>query len=638
VNGEVSTIVGIMPEGFGFPYWQDVWIPLRIDHLSLARGEGPGLDVFGRLRSGVSLEQARAEFVGISDRLAQAYPETNENLQPLIEGYTRSYLGPESTPGFVAMALTVLGVLLIACFNVANLLLALAVTRIRDLAIRVAVGASRRRVIVKVLHEALLMAAIGAVLGTGLALVGVEIIDRYIVATATFPPPFWMIFKVDAPILLFVVGITGICAMASGVLPALKASKADVNSLLQENSRAGTSIRMGRMSRLMVMAEITVSATLLVVSGHLAWDVVRTQDAHYLYPVDDVLTARVGLFEEMVPTQEARLGFFENLQGRLEQQPSVVSVYMATVLPGSEVGRYGFTIQGEEMEEGPNLPRARAVRVSPGFFQALDVPVAQGREFTWEDNLDAERIALVNQSFSERFFPETSPLGRQVRFGGTDSDSPWLTVVGVVPDLNMDGTVDPKGNPEGIYLPIAQGDVTFVSVAIRTRGDPLAFAPTLRDEVAALQGDTPIFYVQTLRDAINNNLLDFILLGGLFAAFAVAAFFMAAVGLYSVTAFLASQRTRELGLRMALGAGAGSILGLVLRKGVYQVAFGIALGVVFAAIGRLMMESGGGWVTEWNMTIAVLVSITLGITGLLAVVTPALRATRVNPVDALRME
>jgi putative ABC transport system permease protein len=638
VNGEVSTIVGIMPEGFGFPYWQDVWVPVRVDLPALDRDQGPEMEVFGRRKAGVSLEQAISEFRGITDRLARSYPETNEGMRAVIEPYTLSYLEPEARPGLVAMFMTVFGVLLIACFNVANLLLALAVTRIKDLAIRVSVGATRRRIMVKVLQEAFLLAAMGAVLGVGLAYFGLEVIDRYIISTATFPPPFWMVFKLDPSILLFVVGITGVCALASGLLPALKASRTDVSSLLQENTRGGSGLKMGRLSRFMVTTELTVSATLLVVSGHLAMDVLGTQGAQYGYPIDDVLTARFGLFDELVPTREERQAIFDGLQTRLEARPEVVSAALAGTLPGVPIGRQGFMLMGQEYGEGEVLPQARTGRVSRGFFQAIDVPVLQGREFNREDDLDGPPVAVVNESFVTRFLADVEPLGAQLRFGDTGSEEPWLRVVGVVPDLNMDGAMNPQGNPEGVYLHLAQADYRFLNVMVRTRGDPLAFAPTLRDEVMALQQDTPIFFVQTLRDAININLLDLILLGGLFAAFAMAAFLMAAIGLYSVTAFLAGQRTRELGLRMALGARSGEVLSLVLRKGIHQILIGLVVGVSVAAGGRVLMEAGNGWAPPWNMTIVLVVSTALAATGLLAILVPAVRATQVNPVDALREE
>ncbi len=638
VNGEPATVVGIMPEGFGFPYWQDVWIPIRDDPVALERGHGPGLEVFGRLRESVPLDRAVVEFQAISRRLAQVYPDTNAGREAFLEPYTLSYLGPQSGPGFVLMLLTVLGVLLVACFNVANLLLAQAVTRIRDMAIRVAMGASRRRVVTQVLQEALLLAAMGAVLGTGLAVAGVEVINQRVLGAATFPPPFWMVFRVDAPILLFVVAVTGLCAVFSGLIPAMRASRTDVRALLQDTSRGGTSLRMGRLSQVLVAAELTVSGALVVASGHLALEVIRTWNADYGYPADEVLTARVGLFEGLFPTRESRLAFHEELQARLEKRPGVVSAGLATALPGVEVGGFRFSIQGEDHVEDQNLPWARSARVSPGFFKGLDIPVLQGREFTRQDDAASPLVAVVNQSFAERFFPEGDPVGRRMRPGGPEDGAPWLTVVGVVPDLHMDGALEREGDPQGVYRPVAQGDVRFLSIAVRTRGDPLAFATTLRQEVMGLQEDTPIYFVETLRDVINTGLLDILLLGSLFIAFGLAAFFMASVGLYAVTSFLASQKTRELGLRLALGAKAGDILELVLRQGLIQVSFGLGLGLLVAAGARQVFGSLGTDVAPWSLAMTASVCLVLGATGLWAVFVPALRATRVDPMETLREE
>lgn len=638
VNGEVATVVGIMPEGMGFPYWQDAWIPIREDLLTMARGEGPNVEVFGRLRDGLSLEQARAQFRDISDQLARDFPETNEGLQAVLELYTRSYLRPEAGAGALLLFLAVLGVLAIACFNVANLLLAQAVARIRDLAIRVAVGAGRRRVVSMVLQEALILSAMGAVLGTGLAVLGVETIDRQLLATATFPPPFWMDFRVDGPILLFVIGITGLSALASGVLPALRASRTDPHALLQDDHRSGVSIRMGRLSRFLVTAELVVSAALLVASGHMVMDVAQAQEAQYSYPVDDVLTARVGLFDGFFPTLDSRLEFFQRLQRGLEESPGILGAGLTSTLPGVEARRSTFSLQSQEYGGEQELPRARFAGVSPGFFHALEVPVLSGREFTVEDDADTELVALVNQSFVERYFQGVEPLGQQVRAGGMEDDGSWLTVVGVVPDLNMDGALEPAGAPEGIYWPLAQGDLRFVNLAIRTQGDPSAFVSRLRREVMALQGDTPIFFARTLRGAINTNLLDYILISGLVLAFGLSAFLMASVGLYAVTSFLAAQRIRELGLRLALGADPGDLVGLVFKRGLRQVLLGLTLGVALAAVVRQISGGVGLEVSPWSIPVTLTVCLTLGGTGLWAVLTPARRAAQVDPMKVLREE
>jgi putative ABC transport system permease protein len=638
VNGIPTTVVGVLPEGFGFPYWDDVWLPLRIDAADLGRGEGPGLEVFGRLRDEVTLTQAQAEFRGIGSRLASRWPDTNRGLVPVVEEYTASYHEQDSDVALVFLLLTGLAVLLIASFNVTNLLLARAVSRTRDLAIRVAVGASRRRVVASLLYETSLIALGGAVLGTLMTVVAVAVIHRLIVDAATYPPPFWMEFKVDAPILLFVLVLTAVGTLASGLIPALKVSRVDVHGLLQDASRGATSLGISRVSRVLVLGELTVSVMLLVAAGHVMEELHSMRKADYGYPVDEVLTARVGLFDAVVPDREGRLSFYRDLQGRLGDRSEVVSVALATTLPGQTAPTVTVRAEGASYPRAVGAPPARVASVSPAFFRAFDVVLDAGRDFTPADEADAMPVAIVNRSFAERFFPGEDPVGRRIRLGASDEETPWRTVVGVAPDLNMDGALEPEGTPQGVYVPIVQSDAHFVSIAVRGRGDPMALAPAIREEVLALQEDTPVYFVRTLRDAVNTNLLDTLLGGGLFVSFGAAAFFLAVVGLYGVTAFLASRRRREVGVRMALGARSSAVLGLVFRRGYRQVVLGLAAGVLLAALAREGMRGLGAGVTDWNLGVTLVVCGVLGVTSLAAVLIPAWRSSRVDPVLALQSD
>lgn len=638
VNGEPATIVGVMPDGFAFPYWQDVWLPLKIDLLATERGSGPGLEVYGRLRDGVTLDEARAEFDGIGARLAAAYPATNKGLVTLIKPYVASYHADDATIAVTFYLGFGLAVLLIACFNVANLLLAQAVTRTRDMAIQRAMGASRRRVVAKILQQAFLLSSAGAVVGVLLASADMSLLDRWIAGTATFPLPFWMELRVDGAVLLFVLGAVGIASLASGLLPALRASKTDVHLALAETSRGSSSLRMGRLSRFLVLSQVTLTTTLLVLAGHLALQVAEAREAVYGYPADDVLTARVMLSDGAFPDREDRLGFHRELVRRLEEKPGVLAAALGTALPGTEASISRIAVEGRVYPDAADVPTARVAYASPGFFDAFEATALQGRSFGATDDEDGPPVAVVNQAYAARFFTGQDPVGQLIRVGWPDPEGPWRTVVGVVPDLDMDGALDPEGDPEGVYLPLAQADVRSVSIAVRTLGDPLAFVAVIRDEVTALQGDTPVYFVQTLRDAINTSLLNLLIVGGLLWPLALVAFILASVGLYGVTTFLASQRTRELGVRIALGAMGGDILRLVVGQGTRQVLLGLALGVFLAAGSMVMMDRGGMEVVSWSFMIAGAVCIVIGGTALAAVFAPAWRATRVDPVEALRAE
>jgi predicted permease len=638
VNGETTTIIGVMPEGFAFPYWEDVWIPLIVDPLVTERGDGPGLEVYGRLRNGVALDEARAEFNGISSRLAAAYPETNEKLVAFVEPYIESYHGDDAGVAATFFVGFGLAVLLIACFNVANLLLARAVSQTRDMAVRVAMGASRRRVVAGLLQQAFLLAATGALVGSMLAAAGLSLLDRWITATATYPLPFWMELTVDAPILLFVLVAVGISALVSGLIPALKASRTDVHATLTDASWGNSSLRIGRISRLLVLGQIAVTAMLLVMAGHLALHVTEVRRAEYGYPTTEVLSARIGLFEGAFPDREARLEFYRDLIRNLEGRPGVISAALGTSLPGTEGWIWRVAIQGHDYPDTTDFPPARIAYVSPGFFDAFQVPVAQGRPFTANDDDVGLPVALVNQAFVERFSSGENPVGQQIRVGWPEPNGAWRTVVGVARNLDMDGAMSPKGNPEGVYLPIAQTDARFMNVAVRTRGTPLTLAPIIREEVTALQGDTPIYFVRTLRDAINNSLLDTILVGSLLWALALAAFLLASAGLYGVTSFLASQRTRELGVRIALGAKAGDVLRLIVRQGAGQIFIGLTLGILLAGGASAVMGGGGLERVPWNIPVTGVVCLILAVTSISAVTVPAWRASRVDPVEAFRNE
>jgi len=636
VNGVPTTIIGVMPEGFAFPYWEDIWLPLRIDALTTERGSGPGLEVYGRLRDGVDLEEARAEFAGISARLADAYPATNKDLVAFVEPYTESYRADDTRLATTIFLGFGIAVLLIACFNVANLLLAQAVVQTRDMAVRVAMGASPGRVIAGVLEQALLLAAAGALGGIVLTATGLAFLDRWITSTATFPLPFWMELTVDTPILLFVLAAVCVSALASGLLPALRASKTDVHETLTDTSWGNSSLRVGRISRVLVLGQITGTAVLLILAGHLALQVANVRRAEYGYPTRNVLTARVGLFDGVFPTREERLSFYRELKLRLEDRPAVVAVALSTVLPGTEAGIRRAAIQGHDYPEATDVPTTRISFVTPGFFDAFETRVIEGRAFTDNDDDEGFPVAIVNSPFVERFFSGEDPVGRQIRLGWPEPEGPWRTVVGVVPDMGMDGAMQPDGDPEGVYLPVVQMDARFMSVAVITRGPPLAFVPTLRDEVAALQGDTPVYFVRTLHDAINTSLLDVVLVGSLLWALALAAFVLASLGLYGVTSFLAGQRTRELGVRVALGAKAGDVLRLIVRQGAWQILLGLAAGVLLSAGLTAVMESGGMETVPHSTPVTLAVCLVLALTGFFAVVVPAWKAAKVDPVDAFR--
>jgi predicted permease len=553
VNGQVGVIVGVMPDGFRFPEAQEVWIPMRQDAVSVPRGQSCCVSVFGKLREGVTLEAAISEFAGISSALAAEFPETNENIVAEIRPFTDGFMGPEERSTLLAMLATVILVLFIACSNVANLLLARAATRAKDVAIRTSLGASRTRVILQLMAEAFVLAAGGALLGTGLAWMGIRLFDR---AVAPTDPPFWFVFRLDTPILLFVIGISALAAVLAGAIPAWRASSSDLNAVLKDESRGTSSLQIGRLSRWLVVAEVAMSVALLVASGLMVQSVIRLKRMELPFPTEDVFTARIGTFESRFPDAAARRRFWEEVEGRVAAIPGVRSAGMANGLPGLDASGGPVMIDGESYLANSDLPNARFAQVTPGFFDVFEVAAVQGRVFGAQDAIDAAQVALVNESFVREHFPDRQALGRRIRLGGLESTAVWREIVGVVPDLAMEGVGDTDpGSPAGFYIPLAQDDASFLSVAARVGGDALSITQQVRQQVTLADPDTPIYFVGTLQQRIDEDLWFYGVFGTLFAVFGLAALFMASVGLYGVMSFSVSRRVQEMGIRMALGVG-----------------------------------------------------------------------------------
>ncbi len=633
VNGEPATVIGVMPEGFEFPILQEVWVPLREDVLNTPRGEGRSVSVYGMLKEGLSVEAARTELAGIMERLEQAYPETNEGFRPLLRPYTSQAMDGEGEALLLTMLAVVLLVLVVACVNVANLLLARTAGRTRELAIRTSMGATRGRILAHLLAEATVLALMGALLGLAIAKVGIDLFDRLVVDT---DPPFWFVFALDGPILLFVVAVTVLAALVSGLIPGLKASGSRINEFLKDASRGSTGMKIGRLSRLLVVGEVTLSVGLLVSAGLMTKGIVLLRTMEYGFDRQEVFTARIGLFETEYPDAESRLAFFTELQRGLSSRGEVTSAALTTVLPGLGSAMDRFSFLGDAYESDQEYPRARFAHISPDFFQTIGAAQVRGRTFTRADDQDGEQVIIVNQSFADRYFAGRDPVGEQIRLGTAEEDRPWRTVVGVAPDLFMQGVGNEGEREDGFYLPLAQGDARFISIAVRGRGDPMGLASVVREEVLSLNPDTPLYWVRTLEEAVAENLWFVDVFGGLFAIFGLGALFLAAVGLYGVLAFSVRQRTQEVGIRMAMGARGADVLRLVLRQGVVQVGIGLTLGLGLGYLLSRAMQVTVFGIEPWDPTVFLTIAGVMLSTGFLASFLPARRATRISPVEALR--
>ncbi|TFG59558.1 MAG: FtsX-like permease family protein [Deltaproteobacteria bacterium] len=568
-DGDPYTIVGVMPPRFDFPAQQELWFPFPWDRGSLKRAEGQ-VSVVGRLRHGVAKSAAESEMTSIVTALAREFADTNQPASVHAEPLSNMFVGDEERTILGAMIVSSFFVLLIACANVANLLMARATGRSRQFAIATALGASRRRLLSGLLLEAAILAVTGGVVGVVLGNVFVSWFAR---AIALMGAPMWLAFKMDLPILLFTLGISAVAALMAGLMPAWRASAVSVHEVLQDESRGASSLRTGRWSQAMVVTGITLAFPLLVGAGLMIRSVAESSSGR-AFATDGILAVRLQLPGRLYQDGDARQAFWDELLEWADRAPGVTEATYASALPGAGTSTQRVGIEGGVYLRDVDRPSVRVAGVRPGFFALLGVQPTAGRVVEPSD-LDGPPVAVINRPFADRYFPDIDPLGRHVAtqelFGPVNR-----TVVGVVPDLLMGG--DSQRIPEGLYVPAVPGTMGGGYLLVKAQGDPLSLAPGLRAQIARIDPDQPVSKLATLDDFILETFWLIKVLGSIFTAFGLSALFLAAVGLYGVMANSVTQRTREMGVRRALGAEGHHILALVLAAGLRQVVLGMALG------------------------------------------------------------
>jgi predicted permease len=634
VNGVPTTVVGVMPAGFRFPLIQEVWAPLQIDLTRFARGEGQTLEVFGRLQPEVALAQARAEFSNMAASLAERHRE-NENITTVIKPFRDEYIPLEARTVISAMFVAVLLVLLIACANVANLILARTAARQNDIALRVALGASRWRILVHVLTESLVLASAGAAIAWFLAGAGHELTDRAFMA-ADIQEPFWIQFDLDGRVLLFAALAAVFSGIIAGLVPALRATRTDVNDYLKEGSK-GSGASASKLSRTLVTAEIALSCILLVSSVLMIRSVVNQNARPLGIANTGLLTGRIGLPEAQYPDGASQVRFFEQLTERLAGEPGVVGATAAYSYPGMSAWTMFYRTRGMELPESGPLPVTNYAGVMNNYAEVLGVRLLRGRWFDSRDRADSEPVVVIGAQLAEEAFADADPLGQQIMIGNPDGeDTPWRTVIGVTANVSL-GRLDDPDRPAA-FAPLAQVPQRFLTVAVHTLGEPIAFAQTLRETVQEIDKDIPVYWVRTLDSWIWAGNFTSRIVSALFGIFAVIAVVLSAAGIYSVLAYSVSQRTREIGVRRALGAVDGRILNMVLGQGAWQLGIGLATGFICAIGFAQLLSSMLRGVSPFDPPTLLGTALILCVVALIASLLPALRALRVNPIEALRYE
>ncbi len=641
LNSIPYEIIGVMPEGFGFPFQEKLWITHEMEAAAIEPRGGIYLHALGRLKPGTTQEIAQSELSAIQSRIVAEFPETHAGIGATMQSYMDRYM-PEPVRALLWLMLgAVGGVLLISSANVANLLLARATLRTREVALRTALGANRTRVIRQLLVESALLGLVGGLIGLALAHLGIVWFNN---AILDIQKPYWIDVRLDGVALAFTLCITLASAVVAGVVPALKASGGGLGAILQDESRGSTSLRLGRFSSALVVTELAVSCALLVGAGLMTRSVMNLKTMDMGFDGADVTIATVVLPENDYPLPSDRDLFWSELVSRLESEPGVANVALSDFSPGTGSQRIEFSIEGATYAQDSDYPRTNASVVSADYHATYGISLLQGREMTEAEwRLDGDPVALVSASFAEHFFPGEEAIGKRIRTGRADSPAEWMTVVGIVDDVytgsgDLGGLGASLNTPYHLYMPVGQAMNAGAIVGMKATGDPTALAQVVRQVIQSMDSDLPVFNIGTAEQALETANWSFNLFGSLFGAFGLVALFLAAVGLYGVMAFSVSQRRKEMGVRMALGADPTTILGLIVRRGATQLAIGLGAGLALGALASRPLGIALLGVDALDPVVYASITLTLGGTGLIATLVPALRATRVDPNTALRPE
>jgi putative ABC transport system permease protein len=634
LSGDSYTVIGVMPRGFTFPILNntDIWRP--IGPLLAAN---PGCDrgcvtlrLIAKLKPEVSIEVARAEMAGITQQLAARFPESNKGVGATLVPLHEQLVG-DVRPAMLVLFGAVGLVLLIACANVANLLLARAAAREKEVAIRAALGASRARLIRQHLTESLLLAVIGGGLGLLIAFWMVDLL----VSVAPKGTPRIGEVAIDALVLAFTFGTAVLTGMAFGLAPALLSSRANFNSTLKEGGRDTSATSRGaRVRSVLVISEVALALMLLIGAGLLIKSFLNLQRVDPGFNPNRVLRLDVSLPRTRYPERNQAAAFYKELIDRVAALPGVQSAGAVSSLPlsgGSTDGN--FAIEGAPPAEPDRLPVAWYSSVTPNYFRAMGIRLLKGRELTEADNADAPKTVVISESMARRYFNDQDPLGKRIVFGGGKD---LREIVGVVSDVKSFG-LNLDARPS-MYYPHAQNPARGMSIVIRTQGDTSTLAAATRGQVSAIDRNLAVSNIMTMEQLVGASLSEprFVLL--LLGTFASVAMLLSAIGVYGVVSYSVTQRSHEIGVRMALGAQMSDVLKLVVRQGMTLVLGGVGLGLIAAFGLSRVMESllfgvSATDVTTFGVTSAILVGVALG-----ACFVPAWRATKVDPMESLRCE
>jgi predicted permease len=629
LNAQPAEIVGVMPPRFAFPFESEVWAAARYAPGQPIEQQREAT-VLALLREGVSTDAAASELTSVWSRLQAAVPETRRDVVLALIPASAYFVNPQTRAITGVLLIAALSVLLVACANVANLQLANLSQRSRELALRAAIGAGRGRLLLGLLTETLVLAAIATVFALLIAdWAGVQTMRTFV--EAGDGPAYWIDFRMTPRVAVFGVVIAVVTTVAAGLVPGLRASGFQLQSTLAETGRAGGGAT--RIARLLIVAQVAFSCVLLIGAG-MVWRLLEARsnaDLGIDTPAEELLTARIGIFPQQYPTEAEQVAFFERVAERVRSEPGVRAATIAESLPGFTSGATELLVEGQD----PSAPRPEVLRsaIDDQFGATYGVTPLSGRMPDARDRADSLRVAVVDQRFAERYWPGQDALGRRFKLGQDDSRD-WISVIGVVGNLQLEDVDDPQ--TPSVLLPMRQAPVRFATLAIHTEADPVAFAPRLAEIMREVDANTPVYWVRTLAQTLATDRVGDRFLTRLFALFGLTGLLLSGAGLFGVLAQVVQARTREIGVRRAIGADQGEVFRLISGDSARLLVLGLVIGLLLAVPWAQMLGNTAIGVNPFDPLIYVAVVVLVLLAGALAVVVPTRRALGIAPSEALR--
>ena len=646
LNGQSYTVVGVMPPNFKFPPSfsatvissqetftnADLWVPLTTDDLPLVR-DTRNIKMIGRLKPGVTAPQAQAEINAIASRLDKEFPDSNSGLESHVIPLNQQVTGDIRLALWVLMAAVGL-VLLIACANVANLLLAKATSRQKEIAIRTAIGANRARILGQLLTESALLGLLGGLLGLLFAYVGA----KTLIAFVTVSLPRLKDFSFDSRVLLFTLAVSLFTSLIFGLAPAIDASKPNLNEALKEGGRSSSGgSRRNRLRNILVVAEVALAVVLVTASGLMFRSFIRLQRVNPGLNPQNLITLEIELPEASYKADQQQKLFVQQLLQKVRAVPGVQDASTVDNLPFSgNAFNGGFIVEGRPIPSLTERPRAFIRVVSPDYFPAMGISMREGNPFTDHDTAEVQGVAIINEAAAHKYFPSEEAVGKRIKRGRPESKNPWLTIVGVVGSANQLALGEAM-QPE-VYVPYLQNSSRTFTLVARTSTDPRTVTGNIRQEVWSIDKDLPVSSMKLMEELVANSVAQprfYVILVSVFAGLAL---ILAAVGVYGVMSYSVTLRTRDIGIRMALGARPSDIFRYIVGQGLLLAVIGLAIGILLALASTRFMQSLLFGISAMDPLTLTATAVTLLVVALLASYLPARRATKVDPMVTLRYE